>query len=1115
MMSLPRFSVNNPVLVNLFMLTILVGGVYSGLTLVRELFPEARPNRVVITTLYPGASPSEVEDGITLKIEEQIKDVDGVDKIESTISEGQSTISVELMSGFRNVDQAVEDIKSAIDAIPREDFPEEALETRVAKFDVMLPVITVSLYGVDDDRTLKELGNRLRDEILALPGISDVVLTGTRKDEISVEVRPEKLVEFGLSFMDVAEAIADSNLDLPGGQIRTAGANVAVRTLGEKKKGEDLYDVVLRSDPTGRVIALRDVATIIDGFEDVDLVGRFQALPAVSVIVSKTADQDAIDIAKKVRALIAGKMGQPLVRTWTERLFARLTGNDTVVEVYENAARNPYPSGVKLTAHRDLSRFIEGRLDLLKRNGTWGLLFVFVSLLVFLHWRVALWVMMGLVLAVTGALVCMNLLGLTLNLITAFGLIMMLGLLVDDAIIVSEHVYSKVEQGVSPKLAAITGTEEVTWPVVCAIVTTIVAFAPLAWIEGQMGDWLGVLPVIACVALSVSLIEALTILPCHLAHGVRPIKSGSPLPHGRGPVRRLVHRMRVAQEYWVQTKLRVWYEGVLRLATSYRYVTMAALTSILIIIGTAVAAGHVPFVFLQKMDSDTLFAYMKMDVSTPIEKTVDAAGVIEAAILDLEEVQSFYSLIGSQVAMDGMMSAPQAHLAQLFIELHPAEQRERSSFQILDELRRKTSDIPGVEKLTFSAVHGGPGGAAIQIEISGGALDDLIAVSRRLKEILAGFEGVTEIVDDFDGGRREVQIELLESARALGLTTRSLATQVRAAFYGFEARKVQRGREDVKIMVRYPRRYRRHIYDIEAMRLAVPGSADRDATIRERGLTQRRPSGSAGRSATQLVPFTEVARLTEGTGYATIRRQNQRRTVTVTADVDMTVTNADKVMGILSEREFPIIVREHPGIQLEFGGQRLETLKSFSSLKHSFVIALALIYVILAGLFRSYIQPVIVMAVIPFGLIGAVIGHFVMGYPLTIMSMFGIVALSGIVVNDSMILVTFINRRVRAGSPAVEAVIEGGKSRLRPILLTSATTVLGLAPLVLEQSFQAKFLIPMGISISAGLIFATVLTLVAVPSMYLIVLDAKRLLRATGSWLGVVPSARPAPESLL
>jgi multidrug efflux pump subunit AcrB len=564
---------------------------------------------------------------------------------------------------------------------------------------------------------------------------------------------------------------------------------------------------------------------------------------------------------------------------------------------------------------------------------------------------------------------------------------------------------------------------------------------------------------------------------------MKPAKVAAKEAASRGgvlsPLYRALARLRSVQDNWIQQRLRKGYEAFLRFALRQRYVTISALVAILTVTIGAIRGEHVPFVLLPHMDSETLMANVTMEVGAPLEETKRATTIIEEAALGLPETKTVYTLLGLQAAGDGTVTPPQSHLGQVLLEITEAEERTRTSDEILEELRARTGDIVGVRKLRFGGIQGGPTGDPIHLEISGPEVDALVTAANEVKAILATYQGVSDIVDDFDAGRREIQIELLESARALGLTTESLATQVRAAFYGFEARKVQRGREDVKIMVRYPLEHRRRIYDVETMRVATP-----DGT---------------------LVPFTEVARLTEDTGFASIKRKNQRRTVTVNADVDDDVTNAEQVIASL-EREFPRLLTAYPTIDLEFAGQKLETRKSMSSLKTDFLAALLLIYAILAGLFKSYIEPIIVMVVIPFGLIGAVAGHFVMGYPLTILSMVGLVALTGIVVNDSMILVSFINQRVASGMSVFEAVVDGGKSRLRPILLTSATTVLGIAPLLLERSFQAKFLIPMGISISAGLIFATVLTLVAAPSLYLIVHDVRRLL--------AIPVPARGPEAL-
>ncbi|MFQ5412224.1 MAG: efflux RND transporter permease subunit, partial [Phycisphaerae bacterium] len=696
------------------------------------------------------------------------------------------------------------------------------------------------------------------------------------------------------------------------------------------------------------------------------------------------------------------------------------------------------------------------------------LFFVFVSLLLFLNWRVAVWVMSGLLISVLGTLAVMQIVGFTLNLLSMFGLIIVLGLLVDDAIVVGEHVYTKVERGEDPKHAAVRGAEDVTWPVVCAIATTIVAFAPLMFIKGRIGDFMGVLPAIVLCALTVSLFEALVILPSHLAEWLKPRK---PTPHGgfTTGLRGLGKTIRALEDGIVKGILLKRYDRILRLCVSYRYVTIAAVISMLIISLGLVAGGRLPWVFIQKMDSETIVASLKMPVGTPIHTTDDRIRRIEEAVIGLPELDSLYTLLGEQYSVDGSMAASASHLGQAIIELKNVEQRDRTSEEIIQELRAKTRDRSGVNSLKFASMQGGPGGLPIHVEISGERLEDLITVADRLKSELRRFPGVYDIQDDFDAGRREIQIELLDSARALGLTTSSLAMQVRGAFYGLEARVLQRDREDVKIMVRYPEATRKRIYDLESMRIATP-----DGT---------------------LVPFSEVARFTEGRGYATIKRKDQKRTVSVMADVDENnpEANASDINTQLA-KHFPGIEQEFPGLTLEQGGQQYEMRKSMGSLEQHFATAILLIYAILAALFRSYFQPLIVMFAIPFGMIGVIVGHLVLGYPLTFFSLIGLVALSGIVVNDSLILMTFINRRRAEGVSAFDAVIEGGQSRLRAILLTSITTILGLAPLLTETSFQAKFLIPMGISIASGLAFATVLTLIGVPALYLILVDIQNLL---------------------
>jgi len=1082
MTSLPSFSVRNPVIINLMMIALTVAGLYAAIVMVREMFPESNPNQVLISTIYPGATPSEVEKGISTKIEEVIKDIDGVEELRTTNAEGVSSISAVLFNEVDDVDQVVTDVKAAIDTIPRDEFPDDAEEPQVVKVEPQLPVINVSFFGDFDDQTLKALGKQLRDDISAIPGVTKTRLSGTRKDELSVEAKPEKLMEYGISLPQIAEAIRAANLDLPAGRIKTDEANVAVRTLGEKDEAVPLSETIVRSDASGKVVRLSDIANVRDTFEDVDVLSRFDAKPAVTVTVSMVPDQDAIDISRKVKALVAGKTRQPLESDWLDNVKYALRFPSEVdrVEVYKQAFNSPYPSNCQLKTSSNLARFIEGRLDLLTRNGFWGLVWVFVSLLVFLNWRVAFWVMSGLLISVLGTLFVMLSIGQTLNLISMFGLIVVLGILVDDAIVVGENVYSKIEEGLEPKKAAIIGTEEVTWPVICAIATTVVAFAPLLFIKGRMGDFMRVLPIVVLISLIVSLFEALTILPSHLAEWLKPHEVHDPKA-ATERARRSFAWLRNLQSFFINTIITRGYDRLLNVCVRNRYVTVAVMFAALIVSLGLVASGRVPFVFIPKMDSETILANLELPVGAPISATDEKMKVIEDAIIALPELDSLYSLLGSQYNEDGLAGASATQLGQAIIELKPVEERDRTSEAIIRELRQKTKHLSGINSLKFSSMQGGPVGAPIQFEIRGERYEDLLAVAESMKERLRGFEGVFDIQDDFDAGRREIQIELLPSARALGITTSSLATQVRGAFYGIEARILQRDREDVKIMVRYPEDYRRRIYDLESMRIASPTGA--------------------------MVPFSEVAKFREGRGFATIRRKDQKRTVTVSADIDEVVANAEIVNTELAST-FSDYERMFPGVRIDVGGAEEEKAKSLSSLRPNSVAAILMIYAILAALFRSYVQPIIVMAAIPFGVIGVILGHLALGYPITFFSLIGLVALTGIVVNDSLILMTFINRkRFEEGALPYVAVIEGGRGRLRAIILTSVTTVLGLGPLLTETSFQAKFLIPMGISIAGGLLFATVLTLLGIPALYMIYVDISRLAARSKAFL----LGRPRP----
>ncbi len=1096
-MSLPRFSVENRVLVNMLMLVILVAGGAFALTLVREMFPESRPDKLSVMVIYPAEQPQEIEKAVTIKIEEALRDIDAIEKIDSTIGEGVSNTVVTLYNSEDDVDAVMQEVKIEIDSI--EDLPDEIEQITLRKMEPMLPVISVAIFGSGDEAGLKRSAREMRDDLLLLPGISNVQLTGTRDDEISVEIRPPKLREYNITFDEVAEAIRMTNVDVSGGQLKGNRAKISVRTLGEESAGRDLEDIVVRTYPDGRKVYLRDVADIRDRFIETDLESRFNSLPSVNCTVYKNSSEDAIQIATMVRAYVRGKQGQPIdafgfrdagdsawyikpfkyIGAFAAKSLNTVSGRPDPEEVWAKSSQAPFEHHYQIAMHSDLSRFVEGRLDLLLRNGKMGLFLVLISLNLFLNWRVALWAAVGLPVAFLGTFIVMYFLGSTINLLSMFGLIIVLGIVVDDAIVIGENIFRHVEEGMPSEKAAVYGAEEVMWPVVIAVATTIAAFAPLLFIKGQIGDFMKELPIVVVAALSVSLLEALLILPSHLSHLPRKkireetaaAENGKPGGHG------WYTRFAIRRDRFVHGVLMTNYERFLRFAMRWRYVTIGIAAGSLLLALGMVVGGIVKWEFLQKMDSETIMANLEMPVGTPADLLRDRLQTLSDEAVKLPEVKNVQMIVARQYDLAGAGAtgtSDQSHLGQLIIELEAADEREnkglRSSTAVMQELREVSQKLPGINSVAWEELNGGPGGKDIELRISGGDFDEIITVAEQLKAHLRNYAGVVDLDDNFDSGLREVQLKLRETAEPTGLTVGQLGQQVRSAIYGREARRITRNREDVKIMVRYPEAFRKNLYHLDSMWIPV----------------------GIGR-ARHWVPLGEVAEITEARSYATIHRSQQQRSISVLGDVDHEVASTDGILGKVRTEFVPQMAKEHPGIRIEFLGSAEEQAKSFSSLKMAMPVALLMIYTLLTGLFRSYMQPVVVMSAIPFGFLGAVVGHWVTGNPMTIMSMIGMVALTGILVNDSLVLVDFINTRIRAGRSELEASVEGAKLRLRAILLTTATTVAGLMPLMFETSFQAKFLIPMAVTLTFGLMFATALTLIIVPCLNMIFFDVRNL----------------------
>ena len=1112
-MSLPRFSVENHVLVNMMMLVLLVSGAGFAMTLVREMFPESRPDQIEVLIVHPAVQPEELQKSVTIKVEEALKNIQGIEKTKSTVTEGISRTVVTLYNEVDNLDSVLQEIKNEVDSI--EDLPDDLERKMVNKLEPTLPVISVSLYGEGSEAALKRAARQMREDLYGL-GLSKISLGGIRDDEISIEIRPDKLLEYDITFQEVATAIRQTNLDVSGGTLKGSQSNISVRTLGEELKGSQLADIEIRSELNGRKIRLSDVADIRDDFIENDTESYFNGLRAVNLTVQKTSSQDAIQIAGLVRAYIAGKTGEAFdpygfeaarKTSWIKKPFAlfgawsgwaitKISGRPDPMAIYEESLRNPFKHTFTTGLHSDLSLYVSGRLDLMTRNGKTGLILVMISLLLFLNWRVAVWSAIGLPVSFMGTFLVMWIFGVSINLLSMFGLIIVLGIIVDDAIVIGENIYRHIEEGMHPCEAAIKGAEEVMWPVIVAVATTIAAFLPLMFIKGRIGDFMRELPLVVIAALSVSLIEAILILPAHLSR-IPPKKKKSEKKEEEKKRKGIWGRFRELESNILNDFLGKWYEKFLRQALHWRYLTISIATGTFIFSLGLFAGGIVKSEFIQEMDSETIIANLDMPVGTVVGETRERMKQISTFLLTLDEVKNVQMHVGVQMSLGGSGSTGekvQSYVGQLIIELHEGNERElrglRSSKELLVELRDFSKrELKGVNSMTWEAFNGGPAGKDIEMRISGDNLNDIVAVTNEITQALDRFDGVVDLDDDFDIGKRELQLRLLNSARSTGVTVRDLGDSVRFALYGVEARRITRNQESVKIMVRYPRAFRKNVYNIETMWIPLPASAQGEAD----SITSTGKGESLRRSKRRWIPVKELAQLTESHSASTIHRSERKQSISIFAEVDSSVTNLETVLKKFRGTTLVEITKKYPNVKIESLGTSEERAKSFGSLKFAFPVALMMIYLLLAGLFRSYIQPIVVMSAIPFGLEGALIGHWITDNPFTILSYIGLVALAGILVNDSLVLVDFINSRIKQGMSYFEASIQGSKLRLRPILLTTLTTAAGLTPLMFETSFQAKFLIPMAVTLTFGLIFATALTLVIVPVLNMIYYDVVQL----------------------
>ena len=1039
---------NNPVAANLVMIVMLVGGGLTYSTVKMELFPEFALDMITVSVPYPGAAPEEVEEAICMRIEEEVHAIDGVKRVTSSAVEGAGAVTLELQRDAE-ADRVLDEVKTRVNAIST--FPVLAEKPIIEEILMRTQVINVAISGQADEGVLKRLGEQVRDEISALEGVSQVVLASARPYEVSIEIPESTLQRYGLTFDDLALAVRSSSLDLSAGTLKTDSGEVLLRAKGQAYEGRDFREIVLMTNPDGSRILLGDIANVVDGFEDTSQKAKFNGAPMVQVQVFRVGDENALTVAQKVKEYLV-------------------------------AARPRMPEGIDLTVYADASVLLQGRLSLLTKNGFQGLFLVFAVLALFLRFRLAFWITAGIPISFMGALWLMPSLDQSINMLSLFAFILVLGIVVDDAIVIGESVFTEQKKDPDQLGAAIRGTNKVAVPVTFAVMTTVTAFAPMLDLPGLFGKFFRVFPLAVIPILLFSWAESKVILPAHLAHGggiARRLAVVAPFRWWVG--------FQGYFEHGMERFARRVYQPVLDFCLRWRYLTVAATIGVFLVTLGLVGGGYVRFIDFPKISGDVIAAQLTMPLGTAPAVTEDAVHRIEEAARVLREevraerdgediVRHYVTAMGEQPykAQQQRGSAGKgastsgSHLGEIVIELIPTEEREDlTTEELVERWRDLCGPIPGAVELVFTADVMG-GGDAFSIQFAGSDVNELRAASEELKEELAGLPGVFDISDSFRGGKQEIQLEILPSAEALGLTLNDLARQVRQGFYGEEIQRIQRGRNDVKVMVRYPEDDRRTLYTLEQMRIRTPQGDE--------------------------VPFEQVARATLGRGYATIRRSDRNRVVTVSSDLNDQVTTNGDVLAALEGGPLPEILLRHPSVSWTVEGQSAELRKAMSMLARLGIVALLVIYALMAIPFKSYIQPAIVMSAVPFGIIGAVLGHIVMGHDLSVLSMVGIVALTGVVVNDSLVLVDYINSHRDEGGKLRDAVRNAGVRRFRPILLTSLTTFAGLTPLMFETSVQAQFLIPMAITLAYGVIFSTAITLVFVPSAYLILEDLQRRL---------------------
>ncbi len=1024
----------NPVAANLLMIFFLVGGLITSTHIQQEVFPSFEIEMVTVSVAYPGATPTEVEEGIILPVEDAVSDVEDVKEITSTASEGSGVVSVELLTGT-NGNKALTDVKNAVDRLRT--LPEEAERPNISLVESKRSVLEIFIFGDQSQHTLRDLAEKVRDDLLQKKKITSVELSGVPSPEISAEISRRALRKYNLKLEDVAAKIRASSMDISGGSLETEAGEILLRVNERKNYGHELAAVPVLKSRDGSTVVLEDIAKVVDGFEETDEAAYFNGHPAVTLEVFREGDQTPMEVSDEVRK-------------------------------YIDNLKDELPEGISVSVFNDRSDYYKERLNLLLKNAFYGFFLVLILLGLFLQPRLAFWVTLGIPISFLGGLLMLPSFDVSINVISLFAFILTLGIVVDDAIVIGENIYTLRRGGMNPIRASVEGARQLALPVVLAVITNVIAFSPLLFVEGVMGKVFRVLPIVAGAVFAVSLIEVLFILPAHLAHS-KTTRPGGIIGYISG----LQNRFADGVEWFIAHV----YQPVLRVALKNRYLAAAIGISVLVIVLGYVSSGRIAIRFSHETESNRVDCNLELPAGALAEDTKRVQSkIIEAAqrVLDKHGGEEVYQAIASSIGSTGKgwrfgSGERGGNLARIQVYLVSEDEREFTGAQFARWWREETGPIPGVETLTFETKKLGPsGGRPVSVQLSHRNNDILEDAAAKLAASLEKYPQAKDIDDGFSEGKPQFDFKLKPKAYGLGFTPAEIGRQIRSRFYGAEALRLQRDRNEVKVMVRLPGSERGTLLSVEEMLITTHNGGE--------------------------APLAELAKVEETTSYKQINRIDGRRVLEVTAETTTPVASG-KILRSLQNKELVQLQETYTELTYELGGERRDISESLGSLGRNAILALVFIYLLLGVIFRSYIQPVVIMMAIPFGILGAVIGHMLMGFHLSVISFMGIAALSGVVINDSLILMDYANRRRREGTHFFEAISEAGARRFRPVILTTFTTFLGLTPMIFETAPRAQMLVPMAISLGFGEIFSTMIILLLVPSFYLIVEDFRKIFK--------------------